>query len=943
MTEKKGASKLVMLYVRKNMRLVLVLSIGAIILVFAVSTAGGFSYFSVKRSMSLVIDESPVDLVVIQKDYGPRAMEYGPRISPRYVGDMFNSTPYVDNLIISALQPAFQPMPTSLNVSIYNDNVVKGYERICIVGLWSKHTINFTLSQGSTPQFSLARHQDRGFRGMLVSDNFFQKYNMSLGDRIKVDRWDPATEKLEWELGDTVVGVTKLTLSQLIEELGILDVVHLAGYDKAKLASLDQYPFVIARLLRINYALPLERMPSIYFMKFDKEVYMNPWDIDITMNNLESLGEELLLNANNASSRKIGREFNVASEKYWPTTTSLEEMSEFIHMNIITVFVFGFTMAAVGWYFYSMLSQTIIATKMGEFQLLQIRGASRKSLSKSMTLLVAIAGATGTVVGLFLGFLVTTFMTPPILGVSVSSDDLSMTFGAVSLFFYSFFGLIASLLSHRTAFSRIKTIGLQGKQEEPEVKKGKSLTGIAILTIALILGAIKATEWIFGLEILAGGQTTNPITSAFLMLIGLIDKTILDTLGAILLAYALVNLLSMQPKILSTMSYTISSALSPPLALLSKKIMHSKSLKMTGGMVITSLLVFNIVSAHMGYAGITTAWTNLSTAVVGADIRIDMQEEVAPYIFQTLDNTSGVTDYTQILLVKTAIGTPLGGTPIYIIETAKYTALVDGIDSSLMSISKSLNDTGILVSDFFRDIGVLNHGDSVRLKDKELIVMGFVKNLPGTLSIPTLEKFAVTDVKVIEDVNYTVLFRSVLVKTGDRQPEEIVNDIAENMPENMKQLYIVATRSSAMTKFSHRMSISQIAEDVMTLLFVASLVSFAFAITAIGVMAYNDAIERRRLDALLRIRGVTRLQLLNMILSEALTFFLFSFIVGFFTGFVMASGYTTYFSAAFPIYASPSVSYELLIQLFSLLAVYLLIFLVPSIYAMRKTARFHVH
>lgn len=941
MTEKRGKDKLLMLYVRKNIRLALVLSVGAIILVFAMSTAGGFSYFSVKRSMSLVIDESPVDLVVIQKDYGPGAQKWGPRITPRYVGDVINSTPHVNNLIILALKPAIGPGPTRLRV--ITNNVVKGSECICVVGLWSRETVNFTLSQGSTPPFSLTRNQDLGFHGMLVSDDFFQKYNMSLGSRIKVDRWDPSTEKSEWKLWDTVVGVTKLTLSQLIEELGIQDVIHFAGYDKAKLASLDQYPFVIARLSTINNALPLERMPSIYFMKFDKEVYMNPWDIDITVNSLESLGEELLLDVNNASSRIIDREFNVASEEYWPTITRLEEMSGFIHMNVVTVFAFGFTMAAVGWYFYGMLSQTIITTKMEEFQLLHIRGASRKSLSKSMTLLVAIAGVTGTIVGLFLGFLATTFMTPLILGVSVSSDDLSMTFGGVSLFFYSSFGLIASLLSQRAAFSRIKISGPQGKQGEVEVEKGKSLTGIVILIIALILGTIKATEWIFGLKILRGGQTTNPITSAFLMLIGLIDKTILDTLGAIFLAYALVNLLSMQPKILSTMSYTISSALSPPLALLSKKIMHSKSLKMIGGMIITSLLVFNIVSAHMGHAGINTAWTNLSTTVVGADIRIDMQEEVAPYIFQILDNTSGVSGYTQILLVKTAIGTPLGGTPIYIIETAKYTALVDGIDSSLMSILKSLNDTGILVSDFFRDIGVLNHGDLVKLEDKELMVMGFIKNLSGTLSIPTLEKFAVADVKVIEDFNYTILFRSVLVKTGDRQPEEMVNDIAENMPEDMKQLYTAATRSSAMTKFSHRMSISQIAEDVMTLLFVASLVSFAFAIAAIGVMAYSDAIERRRLDALLRIRGVTRSQLLNMILSEALTFFLFSFIVGFFTGFVMANGYTAYFSATFPICASPSISYGLLIQMFSLFAVYLLVFLVPSFYAMRKTPRFHVH
>lgn len=385
----------------------------------------------------------------------------------------------------------------------------------------------------------------------------------------------------------------------------------------------------------------------------------------------------------------------------------------------------------------------------------------------------------------------------------------------------------------------------------------------------------------------------------------------------------------------------ISSVLSPPLAMISKKLMHEKSMKMIGSMVITSLLVFNIVSAQMGHAGITAAWANLSVAVVGADIRIDMKEEAAPYIFRTLDNTTGVGNYTQILLVKTAIGAPLGGTPIYVVETAKYTKLVNNIDSSLIGMLKSLDDKGILASDVFREIGVLNYGDSVTLQDKELVIMGFIKVLPGTLSVPVLEKFAVADVKAIEDVNYTVLSRSVLLKTLNRQPESVVNAITENMPKNMTQLYTVATMSSAMLRFTSRIPVSQIVENVMSLLFVASLVSFAFAIAAIGIMAYNDATERRRLDALFRIRGVTRLQILNMILSEALTFFLFSFVVGLLTGFVMASGYTAYFSTTLPISASPSISYVLLIELLSLLAVYLLVFLLPSVYAMRKAAYLH--
>jgi ABC-type antimicrobial peptide transport system permease subunit len=144
-----------------------------------------------------------------------------------------------------------------------------------------------------------------------------------------------------------------------------------------------------------------------------------------------------------------------------------------------------------------------------------------------------------------------------------------------------------------------------------------------------------------------------------------------------------------------------------------------------------------------------------------------------------------------------------------------------------------------------------------------------------------------------------------------------------------------------MSEFSARSSVSRIGDDVMTLLSFASLVSFSFAVGAIGIIAYSDAKERRRLDALFRIRGLRRSQILNLIMSEALTFFFFSLLIGLLAGFVMASGYSAYFSATFPIRASPIISPILLVELFSLLAVYLLVFLMPSALAMRQPPRFH--
>lgn len=923
MTQKRNNHKFLMLYVRKSMNLTLVLSVGALILVFAMSTAGGFSYFLQKRSISVTIEESPVDLIISQKYYlGIK----GQLVHPLYLADAVTSLPYVENVTILATKP--------LEVNITTNYERKGNDTICIVGLWSRKPINVTLSQGNPPAFSLNWTEayplpPRSLYNILVSEDFFHKYDIALGESLLLSThgWKP--------VNGIVSGATPLRLSQLIEELGIQDSMFFAGYDKTKLASLDQYPLVVAHINLVTQMLAskMPGIPSTFFVKLNQTAFLNPWDVDITVSNLKGLGRELLLNVNNASSTYVGKEFKPAFIQAWPTAAILQELSGFININRLTVFAFGFTMAVVGWYFYGMLSQAVITARVGELQLIHIRGASRKSLSNSVAVMVVVAGITGTIVGIFLSYLFTVAMTTYLLGVTIAPEDLSMAFSVYSLVIYSLFGLAAALLSQRRVFSQIGDIKLSGGERElPSVEKGWGLAGTLGLIVAFSLGVMKAVSWIFGLDIIGEGQAINPITSAFLLLIRLLDRTVLDALGALFLAYALVNFVAMEPRVLSATVHAVSCALSKPLALLSKRIIQGKSARMVGGMIITSLLILNVVSAHLGHAGVEAAWTNLSIAVIGADVRIDMQEEAVPYVFQSLDNMSDLAGFTQILFVKEAVlGTPLAGTPAYIIDSAEYATLVDGIGHSFLNVLKSMPDLGIVVSNFFHDIGVLDQGDLVKLGDKELTVMDFVSYLPGTFSVPSLDRFAVVDAKTTEGVDYIILSRTVLVKVGEYQPEEVVEDIIKGLPSNMTKLCTLATRSSAMSEFSQRMSISEIAENVMSLLFVASLVSVAFAITAIGVMAYSEAIERRSLDALLRIRGVTRRQLLSMILSEALTFFLFSLIIGFFTGYVMACGYTAYFSTAFPIHASPILASELVIQLLTLLAIYLVVSLAPSL------------
>jgi ABC-type antimicrobial peptide transport system permease subunit len=912
-----------MLYVRKNLYLFLVLSLGALIFVSAMATAGSFSYFLQKRSMYIAIDESSTDVILSQDCYQFFGSLGLSEVPPDYICRTINSTASVTNttcLVIMKLE-----VNTSVNL------VNKGVDTILIIGLWTKEPLNFTMSQGSYPHT---------YYHFMVSEHFFHQYDAVIQSRVDLNS---TPNGLRWSLKGYVQGVTPLTLSQLMAQLGVYDSLPFAGYDASRLAVLDQYPFVVCQIQAVFQLLEAERPPSLFFVKFAKETFANPWDIDITVGNLKQVGENLVLVVNNASSQRIGTEAQVVSIGNWPTAAILQELSGFLSINRLTVLAFGFTIAIVGWYFYSILSQAIIATKARELQLIRVRGASNKSLTRSLAFIVIIAGIVGTIFGLFLGYSFIATLTPSILGISFSTEDFSATFNMYSLLIYSSFGLATSLLSQRKVFSQTSSIKPQNEHQKSPTETGKSLSATIGLLVAFGLGALKAVSWIFGVKISLEGQSTNPVTSAALLFVRLLDRTILDTLGPILLIYALVNIVSMKPTVLSTVSYAISRTLSSHLATLSRKIMHEKSVKMVGGMIITSLLVFNVVSVQMGHAGIETAWARLSIAAVGADIRIDMRESVATSLFRVLNNVSGVSRYTQILGVKTAIGTPLAGTLAYVINSTEYTALVDEIDPTLASMLRSTVDMGIIASRFFHDVGVLNLGNIVKLEDRELRVVGFVENLPGTLSIPPSEKFAILDVKAVRGINYTIVCRTVIIDTGGRPPQDVMDDIALKLPEPLNHSYTVATRSSVIAQFSHGMAISMIVKNVMSLLMVASLVSVVFAIAAIAVMAYNEAKDRRPLDVLLRIKGVTRRQLLTMALSGAFTLVLFALIIGLFAGYVMASGYTAYYSLAFPVNASPTVSYGLVTQLLALIGVYLLLSVAPSMFAATKTARVHAH
>jgi len=924
--------KPLIVYVKRNIPLALTLSIGALILVFVASSTGGFCFLSSKKSMSLAAKESRAD-VVFEQATGTAGMTFAPARAPdtRECFQMINAKPYVvDAHGLAAIL-------IDLNVTVNGED--KGMHRVLILYVGKRGGFNVTLSQGSPIQMS---------NELLVSENFFEKFNVTLGESVSLAQISSKTPLKMYDVSGNVTGVTPKRFSQLINDLGLQESLILSGHTETTLLSFDEYPFILLDINTntlnpyfLDYAVRchfLSNIPATFFVKFDEETYLNPWDIDITISKLEEVGQSLVLYINNVASTCLGLEYDLFSMRAVPAATIFRELNRFININKLTVIAFGATVALVGWYFYSSLSQTALSARIKELQLMRTRGVPQKSITRSVFLIVVAAGVIGTAAGLLLGFFLTTNIGPAVLDVPITTADIMQTFGVSSLIFYIFFGLAASIISQRQVLSKVKIVALR-EEAGMGASTPMGLMEKLVLAVSLFLGSVKVLSWLLGIDLVGKEQTANPLISALLIFVRLIDQTILDALGGLLLIYALVTIVSRRPRILSSLSQWVSGVLSPRLSLLSKRFMSVKSAKMAVVMVVASLLIFNTVSANMGYRGVEIALKNLSAKIVGADIRIDMPEEASLPVIQLLGNISGVDGYTQILTIASPLSSPLGSCMVYAIDPESYGTISKTNSGGLESITAG----DIFVGDFFNEIGLLDVGDTVRLGgEKELVVRRFVKDVPGLLSIPSVERFAVISAESIEHIDCTITYRTLLVRVNGRQPEAFVDDLMNALSESVRLKLSVATESQIAAKFGGRMAAPLIVESVMSTLLLASLIGLVFAALAFGIMGYGEAMERLSLDALLRVRGVTRRQLLSMALSEALCTLTVSLIIGVLTGYAMANGYASYFSAAFPVKATPVLSYELVAQLLMLITAYLLAFLVPTLYTWKKV-RFHTY
>lgn len=923
--------KLLLVYLRRNIRLGLTLSVGALILVTIAASSGGFCYLTSKKAMSLAAKESPVDAVFRQEIYTTQAG--GGRILP-YPHEFFqlicNETDVVDAYGLATVI-------VNLNVTVNRNDT--GIHRVMIVAVSKREGFNVTLTQGS---------QIKRYNDFIVSEGFSEEFNVALGDEVKLVQVISKKPLKTRTMSGSAIGITPKHFSQLTEELGLHDSLLLAGYTQAELLSFNAYPFVLVNMNNLEmrsfleYASRQYVFPSIlatFFVKFDENVYLNPWDTEITVFNLNERAKALRQEMNNFTSTRMGYEYDVISITAVPAENVFQDLSQFINISRLTVIAFGATVAFVGWYFYSSVSKATLSARTRELQLMRVRGIPQKSITRSISLIVVASGIIGSATGLLLGFLITTDIGPLALNTALTEADIAQTFGIASLLFYAFFGLAASLISQRQALSKIKTVMPKTEEIAAAGKSKMSLSEKVVLTVAVALGLIKVADWLLGINLVSGSQTANPIASAAMLFFRLVDQTVLDALGALLLIYALVTIVSRRPRILSTISQWISRVFSPRLSLVSKKLMSVKSAKMAGTMVVVSLLIFNTVSTNMGYRGVEAAWKDLSRMVVGADIRIDAPEEAAIAVVQQLDNNSYVEEYTQIFILACEIGSPLGSSVIYAINPERYATVLRIGAEGLESIKPG----EIVVSEFFQEMGLLDIGDKVDLNgEKELTVRGFIKSVPGLLSVPPIERFAVMNKESVQGGSYIIITRTLLVRLNSSQPDTVIADLMSKTPENIRPKLSTATESRIASEFGGRIAAPLIVESVVSMLLVASVIGVVFAALALGVMGYNESVERKSLDALLRVKGVKRWQLLGMAFSEALCILVLSLFIGFFAGYAMASGYTSYFSEAFPINASPAPSFELVTQTLMLIVAYLFAFLAPTVNALRKTTHVQI-
>jgi hypothetical protein len=667
-----------------------------------------------------------------------------------------------------------------------------------------------------------------------------------------------------------------------------------------------------------------EYLPEVvHLARIDRKALISGWDIPGSLANLEKLHAEI-----DQKIKSMGPTIFLDNA----ILVLLKRMAEISRLIGLATLLIAIPLLGIAWMLASNLSSLLILNERRKLGLMRLRGVPGQLLGQSLLITIGLGGFLGGVIGLVLGTLIPLYVYEK---GALSWQTIARVQGPLVMLLFLIVGLILVLLISRKLVRYATTISpLEASRRVAVTESAHARTRFGILEwLALIFGAYKIGSWVvsfYAAAYLTPSEEDSALWTGFVQSVTALDRA-LDFVALPLFVYGLVALLVVQRRLVSGLLGSVTYLVGGKLRKLSLQHMSLKPHRIASFLLIVGLMASVSLYPSIASKSFEDKALRGATVQVGSElhvsinpndlvsaeqleqglggqvqaIRTALNERLAK--FQHADVTAVDYIFEAILPGFFFPGYGLSGVPLYLLDDPQRylkNAIYEeklGVTGKFSEVITELKGQTIVASPPVAAFWNLSAGEPVLLgadlsKKPVLVpasgIVGFLPGMPPrsisdrqsyvSARIDYLNYLSSTDAYLVGAMdnprigNLKVLIPRVLLLVRVK-PNGNAGAIVQSLMQTLRTRPLeVRELKRELKKVGGDMFIFLALEN-MRIYLVGGVLLALIAILAIALTNY---LEDRRTLGLLRVRGVSPVQLFRFFVSSLLAPALLGLLVG---------------------------------------------------------------
>ena len=685
-----------------------------------------------------------------------------------------------------------------------------------------------------------------------------------------------------------------------------------------------------------------------YFVFVDRDKILNPWDINGSMKNLRRLEIEIENVCQCYEEYYIFNNLIHALESY---RTEIEILKDGFGISLLPVIL-------LSCYFTLSTGQISLIVRRREIGLLKVKGFSSRQIFTMIILESILVGLVSGIIGAIIGYLSSMQIAKNILWENIAPapkevlNKLIFFYLGLSITLGSVFTPVATIIPARRISKMQVGELLQEYLEKTEIEKWRP----RLTLLLFILGVLKTVEMILGVSVAKILSSLNiSATNIFLALLIVVLITadmVLVLLGPFFLIYGLSKMVSHYASKLTT---PIKLLIKPLLGELSDIAVKNFTRRASRTMRIIFLMSL-ILTLGIALIVFSSSFIQTSVEIEKIEMGADIKATLTPSVNKTwiVDNISAIEGVNGVSIYG-ELALPVKLTDEYVkvliidenyfnVATIKEKYLEGASVEDIYQKFKNGENCCLISYYLTKEFG-LEFEDSIELNvitgalktlKLELTVMAVAKVLPGITHInePYNNEIVIVSYNYVKNfINLiNIEFLCLLIDVEDNANS---TEIAQMLSEKYLEISCATSIDQEVQQILHE-SIGIASPKFCYIEFIFILLIAIFGLSFIMMVI---TLERRREFGLLKVRGVSRNQIIKMMLAESILTITVSFTLGMLEGIAVAYGFLRTFAflgTEVPFKIPLVIPSELYILLGIGSIMFLLSFLIPSYYLTQK-------